>query len=211
LQSIIGTLDVLLNQPTDPVTRTDLERARREAGRAGRIIRNLLTFARKWPDERLLVDLNEIVQAAINVRAYEREMGGNKTVEEYARTRPLSLANREAIQKIVATLVVNAQQAMSKNARGTLKVKTFVSGGHAALEVWDDGPGVAPHIRGRIFEPFVTTKSEVTGTGLGLSLSFGIANAHGGTLELVPTDAGACFRLMLPGAGFAGPSQLPPA
>ncbi|HZR23047.1 MAG TPA: ATP-binding protein [Vicinamibacterales bacterium] len=208
LQSIIGTLDVLLNQPTDPVTRSDLERARREAGRAGRIIRNLLTFARKSPEERLLVDLNEVVQSAVNVRAYELEIAGIKIREEYAPNLPLVLANREAIQQIVANLVVNAQQAMSPNGRGTLTVKTYIAAGHAALEVRDDGPGVAPHIRSRIFEPFVSTKPEVSGTGLGLSLSFGIANAHGGTLELVPTDAGACFRLMLPGAGFAGPSQI---
>jgi PAS domain S-box-containing protein len=209
LQSIIGTLDVLLNQPTDPNTRADLERARREAGRTGRIIRNLLTFARRSPEERLLVDLNEIVQAAINVRGYELEMASIKIREDYAPTLPLVLANREEIQQVVASLVINAQQAMSHNGGGTLTVRTFISGGQAAVEVKDDGPGIAPNVRSRLFEPFVTTKPSVSGTGFGLSLSFGIANAHGGTLELVPTDAGACFRLTLPGAGFAGPAQLP--
>jgi PAS domain S-box-containing protein len=209
LQSIIGTLDVLLNQSADPQTRADLERARREAGRAGRIIRNLLTFARRSPEERLLVDLNEIVQAAVNVRAYELEMAGITIREDYALTLPLVLANHDGIQQIVASLIVNAQQAMSDNGGGTLSVRTFISAGQAAVEVTDNGPGVAPHIRSRLFEPFVTTKLSVSGTGLGLSSSFGIANAHGGTLELVPTDAGACFRLTLPGAGFAGPAQLP--
>jgi len=208
LQSILGTLDVLLNQPSDSETRSDLERARREAGRSGRIIRNLLTFARKSPEERLLVDLNEIVQAAVNVRAYELEMAGVSIQEEYAPNMPLVLANREAIQQIVANLIVNAQQALAGRT-GSISVRTFLSAGQAALEVKDDGPGVAPHIASRIFEPFVTTKNEVTGTGLGLSLSFGIANAHGGTLELVPTAVGACFRLVLPGAGFPGPAQLP--
>lgn len=208
LQSIIGSLDVLLNQPTDPVTRSDLERARREAGRAGRIIRNLLTFARKAPDERLLLDLNEMVQAAVNVRAYELEMARVRIREEYAPNLPLVLANRESIQQVVANLIVNAQQAMDGTG-GTLIVRTYLSGGHAALEIKDDGPGVAPHIANRIFEPFVTTKPDVSGTGLGLSLSFGIAHAHGGTLELVPSDVGACFRLTLPGAGYAGPAQLP--
>jgi PAS domain S-box-containing protein len=211
LQSIIGTLDVLLNQPGDPDTRADLERARHEAGRAGRIIRNLLTFSRRSPEERLLVDLNEIVQAAMNVRAYELEMAGIKIREEYAPapTLPLVLANREEIQQVIASLVVNAQQAMSHDAGSTLTVRTFISAGRAALEITDDGPGVAPQIRSRLFEPFVTTKTASSGTGLGLSLSFGIANAHGGTLELVPTETGACFRLTLPGAGFAGPAQLP--
>jgi PAS domain S-box-containing protein len=208
LQSIIGSLDVLLNEATDPETRVDLERARREAGRAGRIIRNLLTFARKSPEERLLVDLNEIVQAAVNVRAYDLDMAGVSVHEEYAPNLPLVLANREAIQQIVANVIVNAQQALAGRP-GSIAVRTFLSGGHAAVEVKDDGPGVAPHIASRIFEPFVTTKSDASGTGLGLSLSFGIAHAHGGTLELVPTDVGACFRLVLPGAGYPGPFQGP--
>ena len=209
LQSFIGSLDVLLHQPSDPATRADLERARREAARAGRIIRNLLTFARRSPEERLLVDLNEVVQAAISLCAYDLELAGIQIRQDYAPSLPLVLANRQAIQQIVAHLVINAQQAMSPNGGGILTVKTFARAGYAALDVQDNGPGVAPHVRSRIFEPFVTTKPEVTGTGLGLSLSFGIAHAHGGTLELVPTDEGACFRLRLPGAGFPGPEAVP--
>ena len=208
LQSIIGTLDVLRNQVSDPATRADIDRARTEGGRAGRIIRNLLTFARKSPDERLLVDLNEVVQAAVALRAYELEMAAIKIDEDYAPNLPLVMANREQIQQVVAHLVINAHHAMaSAHGRGMLRVRTYLAGEQAALEVTDDGPGVAPDVAPRIFEPFVTTKPEVSGTGFGLSLSFGIANAHGGKLELVPTGVGACFRLTLPGAGFPGPVQ----
>jgi PAS domain S-box-containing protein len=208
LQSIIGTLDVLLKQAADPATRTDIERARFEAGRAGRIIRNLLTFARKSPEERLLVDLNEIAQAAVSVRAYELEMAAIQIDENYAAHLPLVLANREEIQQVVAHLIINAHHAMaSAHGRGILRVRTYLLDGQAALEISDDGPGVAPDVAPRLFEPFVTTKPEVSGTGFGLSMSFGIATAHGGKLELVPSDAGACFRLLLPGAGFAGPVQ----
>ena len=91
---------------------------------------------------------------------------------------------------------------MSERGRGLLSIRTFATGADACIEVRDDGPGVPPEVTGRIFEPFVSTKS---GTGgLGLSLSFGIANAHGGSLELVPADVGACFRLTLPGSGYPG-------
>ena len=65
-----------------------------------------------------------------------------------------------------------------------------------------------PSLRGKIFEPFFTTKSAGAGPGLGLSLSLGIANAHRGTLDLLPTEAGSCFRLTLPGAGFPGPASV---
>src|SRR4030095_9568855 len=71
LQSVIGTLELLLDQPHDAAVRADLERTRFEAGRAGRIIRNLLTFIRQSPNERLLVELNEIVKSTVSVRAYE--------------------------------------------------------------------------------------------------------------------------------------------
>jgi PAS domain S-box-containing protein len=209
LQTVIGTLDILLNQPTDPAIRGDLERARHEGGRAGRIVRNLLAFARRSPNERLLVDINEIVQSAVNVRTYELRMAGIEVREDYAPNLPLVLANRDEIQQVVANLMINAQQAMTAaDGRGVLDIRTFMEGGQAAVEVRDTGPGVAPELATRIFEPFVTTKETGSGTGLGLSLSFGIANAHGGSLELGPTDRGACFRLTLPGAGFPGPALL---
>jgi signal transduction histidine kinase len=118
------------------------------------------------------------------------------------------MANREEIQQVVAHLIINAHHAMaSAHGSGTLRVRTYLLDGHAALEISDDGPGVARDVAPRIFEPFVTTKSAVSGIGFGLSLSFGIATAHGGKLELVPSDVGATFRLLLPGAGFAGPVQ----
>jgi len=208
LQSIIGSLELLLHEPTDPEIRVDLERARREAGRAVRIVRNLLAFVRRAPDERVLLDLNEIVRSVVAVRAYELEVAGVTMREQYTAELPLILVNREEIQQLVAHLLINAQQALTGRGRGVVSVRTFESGGDVCLEVSDDGPGVAPEVSGRIFEPFVSTKSP-TG-GLGLSLSFGIATAHGGTLDLIPSDIGACFRMTLPGAGYAGRVRAEP-
>jgi signal transduction histidine kinase len=67
------------------------------------------------------------------------------------------------------------------------------------IEIQDDGPGVPAALAGRVFEPFFSTKEVGEGTGLGLSIAMGIAEAHGGTLTLVPSAKGACFRLSLPG------------
>jgi PAS domain S-box-containing protein len=209
LQSVIGTLDLILEQEHEASVRADLERTRFEAGRAGRIVRNLLMFVRPTSKERLLADLNELVISTVAVRAYELEMAGVQTREQYAQTLPLVLANREEIQQVVLNLIINAQQAMSET-RGerVLSVRTTMEAGNAVVEVRDTGPGVPPELAGRVFEPFVTTKPGGNGTGLGLSLAFGIARAHGGTLELVPTDTGCCFRLTLPGAGFPGPASV---
>ena len=209
LQSVIGTLELLLDQPHDPAVRVDLERTRFEAGRAGRIVRNLLTFVKHSSNERLLADLNEIVKSTVSVRAYELEMAGIATREEYSPLLPLVLANREEIQQVILHLIINAQQAMTA-APGprVLSIRTSMIGGDAVLEVRDTGPGVPADAAGRIFEPFFTTKTAGGGSGLGLSLSLGIANAHRGTLDHLPTESGSCFRLTLPGAGFPGPASV---
>ena len=209
LQSIIGSLELVLDQHIEAPLRGDIERARFEAGRAGRIVRNLLRFVRQAPHERLLLDLNEIVKATMSVRAYELEMTGIAIREEYAPLLPLVLVNREEIQQVILNLIMNAQQAMSDPA-GTrvLSVRTFMAGPDAVLEIRDTGPGVPAELAGRIFEPFFTTKSAGAGPGLGLSLSLGIANAHQGQLELVAASSGCCFRLTLPGSGFPGPSSV---
>ncbi|HEY1909394.1 MAG TPA: ATP-binding protein [Vicinamibacterales bacterium] len=211
LQSLIGTLELMLSEPHTPEVKVDLERAQTEAWRAGRIVRNLLTFIRRSPNERLLTGLNEIVQSTVGVRVYELEMAGIEVRMDLTSNLPLVLANREEIQQVVLNLVVNAQQAMSEaNGRGVLSIRTFVDGDAAILEVCDDGPGIPAELVGRIFEPFFTTGLTGAGAGLGLSLSFGIAKAHAGALSLMPSTSGACFRLSLPGAGFPGPAPILP-
>jgi PAS domain S-box-containing protein len=209
LQSIIGSLELVLDQEMPPALRGDIERARSEADRAGRIVRNLLRFVRQAPPERLLLDLNEIVKATMSVRSYELELEGIELEEEYAPLLPLVLANREEIQQVILNLVMNAQQAMSDPAETrVLSVRTFMAGPDAVVEVRDTGPGIPTELAGRVFEPFFTTKSAGAGPGLGLSLSLGIANSHQGQLELVSATAGCCFRLTLPGSGFPGPASV---
>jgi two-component system NtrC family sensor kinase len=209
LQSIIGSLELVLEQDLDAAHRSDIERARFEAGRAGRIVRNLLRFVRQAPNERLLLELNEVVKATMSVRAYELEMAGIAIREEYAPLLPLVLGNRDEIQQVILNLVMNAQQAMSDpNGTRMLSIRTFMSGVDAVVEVRDTGPGIPAELAGRVFEPFFTTRSEGAGPGLGLSLSLGIANAHQGQLELVAAPVGCCFRLTLPGAGFPGPAAV---
>jgi PAS domain S-box-containing protein len=206
LQSVIGTIELLLGEQHDARVREDLERARHEADRAGRIVRNLLAFVRRSPAERLLSDINEIVQSTVSVRAYELAQANVELREEYGPNMPVVLANRDEIQQVILNLVINAQHAMvDANGGGVMTVRTFTNGDQAVIDVADDGPGISPEHSGRVFEPFFTTKSVGAGTGLGLSLAFGIAQAHGGSLQLVPADRGACFRLTLPGAGFPGP------
>ncbi|PYQ99961.1 MAG: hypothetical protein DMF96_04975 [Acidobacteria bacterium] len=121
--------------------------------------------------------------------------------QHYAEGVPLIVANREQIQQVVLNLLLNAEHAIKKLGQpGTISVRTGESDGSAFVDVSDDGPGIPDEVAGRIFEPFFTTKPIGEGTGLGLSVGMGIAQAHGGSLALVPAERGACFRLLLPSA-----------
>lgn len=208
LQSVVGSIDLMRQSEHSAGLRDDLERASREAERAVHILKNLLAFVKRSPSERVMTELSEIVQTAVALRSQALRGYSIEVHEDYAAGMPLVLVNRDEIRQAVANLVINAEQSMTAaNGRGVLSIRTFHSGTDAVLEVCDDGPGVAPEVAGRIFEPFFRTRKTGGGSGLGLSAAVGIATAHGGSLELVPAPRGACFRLTLPGAGFPGPAH----
>jgi len=202
LQSIVGFTELMIASGVggaDADARRDLDQIRSDAQRAAKIVRHLLSFARRSALERSVAELNEIVRTTVALRAYELRSTGVELRQEYARDLPLLVVNREEIQQVVLNLVLNAEHAVrTLGLGGTISVRTGVDGSSAFVDVTDDGPGIPAASAGRVFEPFFTTKPVGEGTGLGLSVSLGIAQAHGGTLELIPCDRGACFRLTLP-------------
>jgi signal transduction histidine kinase len=108
-------------------------------------------------------------------------------------------ANANQLKQIFVNLIANAKEVLKHNGGGTIVVEVGRDGDVAWAEVRDDGPGIPEEMRARVFEPFFTTRRDDGGTGLGLSVSLGIAQAHGGSL-LVGTapEGGAAFRLRLP-------------
>jgi len=209
LQSVVGSLGLMRQKDYASGQQYDLERASREAERAVHIVKNLLAFVKRSPSEGVLTDFTELVQSAVALRSPALRASSIELREEHAEGMPLVSINRDEIRQAIVNLIINAEQSVSAaHGRGVLSIQTFLSGTDAVLEVSDDGPGVAPEVAGRIFEPFVTARSQGAGSGLGLSAAFGIVTAHDGTLELVTTPRGACFRLALPGAGFPGPVHI---
>jgi CheY-like chemotaxis protein len=199
LQAIIGCAELMMDEESDKVDRRDLELVRREAARAGQIVRNLLSFVRRGESHREPADLNQIVRATTDLREYHLQQWNIGLVLQCAPGTLQVVVNRDEIQQVILNLLLNAEQAISKKSeRGTIVVETRREDDKQIVEVADSGPGIAPELRGRVFEPFFTTKEVGQGTGLGLSISHGIALAHGGALELRPSDVGARFRLWLP-------------
>jgi CheY-like chemotaxis protein len=201
LQTVVGLSELCLAAEDRAAVRADLARILSEARRAGRIVSNLLSFVRRSPSERALESLNGIAQSSVALRAYGLRVANIRVEENYGPQLPPVAVSREAIQQIVLNLILNAEQALMTARRASvLRIRTGRTEDHVYVEVADDGPGVDPTLAGRIFEPFFTTKVVGEGTGLGLSIAHGIAAAHGGRLELMPSARGACFRLTLPAA-----------
>ena len=201
LQTVLGMTELLIAEERRADVREDLDRIRIGAHRAAKIVINLLAFARHSTLERTVEELNDIVRSTLVLRAVDLRTAKVKVVEEYTDDLPLILANREEIRQVVLNLIVNAEHAVQGRGQAALiRVRTGVAGRSVFVEVADNGPGVSPELAGRIFEPFFTTKPVNQGTGLGLSVSLGIAEAHGGTLKVTSSDRGACFVLTLPSA-----------
>jgi PAS domain S-box-containing protein len=213
LQSVVGFTELALDSEDRPAARNDLERVLAEANRAARIVRNLLAFVRRSSAERITLNLNEVVQSAIALRAYEFSVANIAVETSYAPDLPQVSVDPEEIQQVLLNLLLNAEHAVKSTGRGgQLRIRTLRDGDGLAVEVEDNGPGVPPGVAGRIFEPFFSTKEVGQGTGLGLSIAIGIAKAHGGSLVLASNGTGACFRLTLPaGAAVAVAAPQPPA
>jgi signal transduction histidine kinase/FixJ family two-component response regulator len=201
LTAITGYAQLLLSHRAKQDQRAEAQRVFDEAERASRIVKNLLYFARENKPERTRTDLNEIVERALALRSYELRVENIAVELALAEDLPLTMADPHQLQQAVLNLITNAEQALVQfRGAGRIWIRTRnIAGKRIAIEVSDDGPGVAKEIAARIFEPFFTTKPPGVGTGLGLSIVYGIAQNHGGeiTLESRPTG-GATFILELP-------------
>lgn len=202
LTSIAGLTELLLERDVPELPREHLRVIHDQAERAGRIVRNLLTFARKGLAEQAAVDLNDVAARTTLLIVYELQLHGIE-LESAPSPEPLVvLGDRYELQQVLLNLVTNAVQAVSGLPPGRprrIRVCTERRDDEAVLRVYDSGPGVPPHLVPHLFTPFFTTKGPGEGTGLGLSLSYGLVKAHGGVLAYeAPPEGGAEFRLTLP-------------
>ena len=203
LTSIAGLTELLLERELTPdFPRDHLRVIHDQAERAGRIVRNLLTFARKGVPEKAPVDLNDVAARTSSLIVYELQLHGIELEQVLDPSPVVVLGDRYELQQVLLNLITNAVQAVSSLPAGRSRkivVATARSEQHAVLRVRDTGPGVAPQNASSLFTPFFTTKAPGQGTGLGLSLSYGLVKSHEGELSYdPPLEGGAEFRVVLP-------------
>jgi signal transduction histidine kinase/CheY-like chemotaxis protein len=177
--------------------REELELIQEEAGRARDIVRDLLHFSRQREFVPQMTDLNVVLEQTLAMVRRQGALDAITLVEEYFPGLTPVEVDVPRIKQVFLNLINNAVYVMKEG--GTLTIRSSVAGDTVQIEVIDTGTGIPPEHLDRIFEPFFTTKPDVSGTGLGLSVSLGIVQSHGGTIEVKSElGRGSTFIVKLP-------------
>ncbi|GFO67028.1 hypothetical protein GMLC_06070 [Geomonas limicola] len=172
----------------------------KETKRCKTIIENLLKFARQEQVAFDEVDIPQVVADAVAIVDHQLGIHSIKVEQELDCDLPACRGNANQLQQVLMNLMINAQQAMSGNS-GTVRLAARKTDQGVELRVSDTGPGIPEEIQAKIFEPFFTTKPVGQGTGLGLSVSYGIVKDHGGEIRLESAiGTGTTFIITLPAA-----------
>ena len=174
-----------------------LEKIEKQTFRAATIITNLLNFARTGAGETESLDINRVLEDVLSLVEHQLEHAHIKVRRELGPDLPLVRGNANRLQQVFFNLVLNARDAMPKG--GWLTLATRARGPEVVVQVRDTGEGIRREDLKRIYDPFFTTKGLGRGTGLGLSVSYGIVREHGGSImvESAP-DKGTTFEVSLP-------------
>ncbi len=200
LTTILGQAQLLLTHPeVGPHVRERLTIVAEEGARAARIVQNLLIFARQHTPERRPCSLEDQARRVLELKGYQLAHDDVHVVTEFGTT-PYVLGDENQLQQVLLNLVQNAHYAMLRRpGPRELRVRIWANGSRVCLEVADTGPGIPDDIMPRIFDPFFTTKPPGEGTGLGLSVSYGIVTQLEGTLRATNRpEGGAAFIMELP-------------
>ncbi len=183
LAGVVGFSELLLRKKIPKNLRDNISIIHDGACRIADVTDRMLKFARQSKPERTQVDLNHIAGTSLAIRAYAMKSGSINVITQLDRDLPLTYADAGLLQQVFLNIILNAEQAMkSAHNRGNLTVKTEKINNAIRISFKDDGKGIAKENLSKIFNPFFTTKEVGQGTGLGLSLCYGIVKQHDGKI-----------------------------
>jgi C4-dicarboxylate-specific signal transduction histidine kinase len=188
-----------IQQERIPEFRRYLTQVTNETTRVGRIVSDLLAFSRRSKPQRAPADVNKIVRMTISLVQHKMKLSGVELETKLADDLPPVPCDQSQVQQVVLNLILNAAEATHAKSERRVAVSTSADSGFVRLVVADNGEGIAAENLARIFHPFFTTKPEGKGVGLGLAVSYGIIEAHGGDIEVTSrVGEGARFTVSLP-------------
>ncbi len=199
LTGISAFAQILLEEELGDEQRESVALIKQECDRAKGVIRDLLLFARKTDRGFGPVDVNAMLQQVVRLRSYPLRQAGVTVQLELDPDAPSVSGDEQKLQQVLLNVISNAEFAMHSRPVRTLTLSTRREGDSVHIAATDTGRGMTPEVKRRIFEPFFSTKPPGMGTGLGLSVSYGIVHAHGGTINVeTEPDAGTTVQLTLP-------------
>ena len=202
LTSVTGFAELVMDDiPEESPLRPDMDLVIREARRARDVVRRLLDFARQSESTHAKTSLNKVVEDIIALSRHLIHTNGVELILQLQDNLPWVLMDENQMKQVLLNLVHNALQAMPEG--GQMEISTAeaqkLGRDGVMVSVKDNGMGITAENQTRIFEPFFTTKADRGGTGLGLSVTYGIVSEHGGEIELISEPGkGSLFKVWLP-------------
>jgi signal transduction histidine kinase len=201
LSVIIGYGQLLLGRDVPATLKRPLELMVSQGDRMAKIVRNLLYFARQRPPERGAVDVRQVMEQTLTLRLNHLTLSGIVVERDFPDALPAINGDAQQLEQVFLNLLLNAEQAILETKPGgriVLRARLRPDARAILAQVVDDGPGIPAEALARVFEPFYTTKTVGMGTGLGLSVSYGIVQEHGGRLSVDSRPGQTTFTLELP-------------
>lgn len=198
LASISSLIQMMQSQNdlTDE-TRDRLKLISTQIERITQVTRDMTNFARSRPAAKRALDINSVVDASLRFASFDKAFQTLEIETELASGLAQVYADGDQLQQVFLNLFLNARDAMPDG--GRLQIETSQQNGEVVVEIADSGTGIEEKASTKIFDPFYTTKPAGKGTGLGLAVCYGIITAHGGRIEVSPSDPpGTKFSIKLP-------------
>lgn len=201
LTAILGYCQLILAVGKDEELKGYLKVINEETERCRAIVQNFLSFSRKADAEKTSVDVNELIDATIELRRHPITTKGITIEKAFDAALPRIVADRNLLQQAILNLVKNAEEALAAATEGPKKLtlKTAFNGDRIEISVFDTGVGIAPEVLPHVFDPFFTSGDGSRGSGLGLSVAEAILKEHQGTIRVESHPGqGAIFTASLP-------------
>jgi two-component system NtrC family sensor kinase len=194
LAAISSLVQLMNRRNIQPETREKLQLVDDQLRRIQRTLRELVDFSRPVLHERSRCDLHAVLDAALNIAKYYKRKKGKQIITHYTQDLPPLMLVRDQLVQVFLNLILNAMDATEEG--GTIDIRTTIVGDELRIDIRDDGHGIEPEHRARVFAPYFTTKE--TGTGLGLFVCRNIVEQNEGRIELSESsEAGTMFTVWL--------------
>ncbi|MFZ2447892.1 MAG: PAS domain S-box protein [Syntrophobacteraceae bacterium] len=183
----------------NPQWSEDLEEIINQTLRCKQIVTRLLDFSRQSAGQRVAYDINTVINRSVELLGHQALFHDVEFVLELDPSIPWMMGDPSQLQQVFTNLIINAGTAMRGKGKITVTSRFDPASEQVVLQFWDTGPGIKSDIVDKLFDPFFTTKPPGEGTGLGLSVAYGIIQQHGGSIEGANAPSGgALFTLILP-------------